>query len=224
MTDTRWRNANVYPNTELETDSNMIIMTNGSLPGQYTERLSASAGEINLVSIHFGPTRTNHRCAAMRSEGPLKGGVCHVRTIRMKEPQRLSSSRALPCQHAPAFADIKQTGLPTLRLVTIKVCLSNGAMYADTGPLRHLKAKSVSAVQAGRRPQHPTGVSGTPISIHNLLPSQTRCPNRRQRSPCRNRAVEICPRHREDFQPRHKRRVSASASPLCRKRSLPATL
>lgn len=187
-------------------------MTNGSLPGQYTERFSASAGEINLVSIHFGPTHTNHSCAAVLA---LEGWrlPCQ-RTIRVKEPQQLSSSRTLLCQRAPAFADIKQRGLPTLRLVTIKVCLSDGAIYADTGPFRHLKEKSVSAVQAGRRPQHPSGVSGTPIFIHYPLPSQTR-----QRSPCRTHALVIC-----DFQPRHKRRVSASASLLCRKRSLAVAL
>lgn len=186
-------------------------MTNGSLPGQYTERLSASAREINLVSFHFGPVHTNHSCIAILA---LEGWrlPCQ-RTIRVEELQWLSSSRVLLCQHAPAFADTKQAGLPTM------ICLSDGAIYADTGPLRHLKAKSVSAVQAGRRPQHPTGVSGTPIFIHYLLLLQTR-----QRSPCRTRAVEICSRHREDFQPRHKRWVSASARPLCRKRSLAVTL
>lgn len=176
-------------------------MTNGSLPGQYTKRLSASAGEINLVSFHFGPVHTNRSCTAILA---LEGWrlPCQ-RTIRVEEEQRLSTSRTLLCQHAPAFADIKQTDLQT-----IKVCLSDGAIYADTGPLRHLKAKSVSAVQAGRRPQHPTGVSGTPIFIHYLLLLRTR-----QRSLRRTHAVEICRRHCEDFQPRHKRRVSASASP-----------
>lgn len=118
-------------------------MTNGSLPGQYTERLSASAAEINLVSIHFGPVHTNHSRAAILALGGRR--LPCQRTIRVEELQRLSSSRTLQWQHAPAFADSKQAGLPTT-----KVCLFNSAIYADTGPLRHLKAKSFNR-RAGRQ-------------------------------------------------------------------------